>query len=138
VANEIVLFPDTVAALCAWLRAELRSRGYAGIHVGTEVPAARPARFVRLMDTGGTRNIDPGIPLADKQVTVEAWADSQAAAHDLGELCRALIWAARGNETTVTIARVVEVAGPGHQPDPISGQHRFTGTYLVTSRGSAA
>jgi hypothetical protein len=135
---EVVVFPDVVAALCDWLRTELDGRGYTGIHVGVEVPATRPTRFVRLQDTGGTRNVDAGIPVADKQVTVEAWADSQAAAHDLAQLCRGLVWAARGDATAVTVYRVVEVAGPGYQPDPLSDQWRYTATFLVSHRGSAA
>ena len=137
-AAEVVVFPDVVDALCDWLRDELAGRGYAGIHVGARVPDTRPTRFVRVVPTGGTRNIDPGIPVADTQVTVEAWADTQAAAHDLAQLCRALVWAARGDDTGVTVYRVAEVAGPGHQPDPLSNQDRFTATYLLSVRGSAA
>lgn len=136
-ANEVVCFPDTVKALCDWLRAGLADRGYDGVHVGTRVPDVRPATFVRLLATGGTRDIDPGVPLADVQVTVEAWANFESSAHDLAQLCRALIWAARGTQTAVTVARVAEVAGPGHQPDPLSAHHRFTATYLVRARGSA-
>jgi hypothetical protein len=135
---EVVVFPDTIEALCDWLRVELDARGYTDIHVGTRVPDTRPTRFVRLLNTGGTRNTDPGVPVADVQITVEAWADSEAAASDLAELTRALVWAARGDATSVTIYRVVEVAGPGHQPDPLSNQHRFTMTVLVAVRGSAA
>lgn len=137
-ANEVVVFPDCVDALCDYLRAELSTRGYAGIHVGVEVPATRPDRFVRLLNTGGTRNTDPGVPLADQQVTVEAWANLEQDSQDLAQLCRGLVWAARGTVTAVTVYRVVEVAGPGHQPDPLSNQHRHTATYLVTYRGSAA
>lgn len=137
-ANEVVVFPDLVDALCDWLRVELDARGYPGIHVGTRVPAARPAEFVRLLVTGGSRDSDPGIPLADVQVTVEAWSDSEADAHDLAQLSRALVWAARGDVTAVTIARVQEAAGPGHQPDPLSAQHRFTATFVVSTRGAAA
>jgi hypothetical protein len=135
---EVVVFPDVVAALCDWLRTELDGRGYTGIHVGVEVPTVRPARFVRLQDTGGTRNTDPGVPVADKQVTVEAWADSQAAAHDLAQVCRGLVWASLGSVTAVTVYRVVEVAGPGYQADPLSDQHRYTATFLISHRGSAA
>ena len=113
---EVVVFPDTVSALCDWLRVELDARGYDGIHVGTRVPDTRPTSFVRLLNTGGTRNTDPGVPLADVQITVEAWAALESSAHDLAQLCRALIWAARGGATAVTVNRVVEVAGPGHQP----------------------
>jgi hypothetical protein len=135
---EVVVFPDCVQALADWLRVELDARGYTGIHVGTEVPTARPARFVRLRDTGGTRNQDPGIPVADQQVTVEAWANLEQDSSDLAQLCRGLVWASRSDVTSVTVYRVQEVAGPGHQPDPVSDQHRHTATYLVSYRGSAA
>lgn len=132
------MFPDAVAALCDWLRDELDGRGYTGIHVGTRVPDTRPARFVRVDETGGTRNPDRGIPVADTQVTVEAWAASQEAARDLAQLCRALIWAARDADLAVTVYTVAEVAGPNHFPDPESDQERYTATYLVAYRGSAA
>jgi hypothetical protein len=135
---DVVVFPDVLAALTDYLRAELGARGYTGIHVGARVPDTRPTRFVRLLDTGGTRNTDPGVPVADKQVTVEAWAASQAEAHDLAQLCRGLIWASLGNQTAVTVYGVAEVAGPGYQPDPESDQDRYTATFLVTHRGSAA
>ncbi len=137
-ANEVVVFPDCVHALADWLRVELDARGWPGIHVGVEVPAARPAQFVRLRDTGGTRHQDPGVPVADQQVTVEAWADREQDSSDLAQLCRGLVWAARGDVTAVTVYRVQEVAGPGHQPDPLSDQHRHNATYLVSYRGSAA
>jgi hypothetical protein len=135
---EVVVFPDCVAALTGYLADQLDARGYTGIHVGVEVPATRPTRFVRLLSTGGTRNTDPGVPLADQQVTVEAWANLEQDSQDLAQLCRGLVWAARGDTTGVTVYAVAEVAGPGHQPDPLSNQHRHTATYLVQDRGSAA
>lgn len=128
---DVVVFPDTVSAVCAHLGSELAARGYAGIHVGRLVPAVRPSVLVQVNRTGGTRNGDPSVPLEQAQVTVDCWGPSPAAAHDLAQLARALA------RSTPGAYRVDEISGPADVPDPLSNQPRFRATYLITVRGAA-
>lgn len=134
--NEVIVAPDTIQLFAAYLRDELDGRGYTGIHVGIEVPAARPNRFVRLRRTGGTKL---NLVVDDAQISVEAWGESSAAAHDLAQLCRALIHAADSQEVGgVQVYRIAEVAGPADLPDPTSDQPRYSATYLIAVRCAAA
>jgi hypothetical protein len=133
---EVIVAPDTVKLLCDYLRDELDDRGYTDIHVGVEVPTSRPDRFVRLRRTGGTKL---NLVVDDAQVTVEAWGESPAVAHDLAQMCRALIHAADSEELGgVQVYRIAEVAGPADLPDPVSDQSRYSATYLVAVRCAAA
>ena len=77
------------------------------------------------------------MPTERAQVTVEAWAASEQAAHDLSQTVRAVLHAARGDIEGVRIYRVEEVAGPGYLPDPLSDQPRYSFTALITARGAA-
>ncbi|MFD3980759.1 hypothetical protein ACFWR6_19430 [Streptomyces griseus] len=127
-----VLMPDAVAVMAGYLRAALAARGVTD-PVGSRVPSPRPDRFVRMKRIGGPANS----PVTDRpRLDVECWGADEADAHDLAQLCRALLGAARGRHGTTTLARPV-AGGPQWLPDTTSGQPRFVFTLDVTMRGEA-
>jgi hypothetical protein len=129
---EIVVFPDAVYEVGSYLASRLTARGDA-TPVYSRVPNPRPATFVRVIRTGGPRR---NLVVDDAQITVEAWAATDEAAHDLAQLCRAILLASPGDSDL--IRDVGEVGGPGLQPDPDSNTPRYVFTHLVALRGSAA
>ncbi len=132
---EVVVFPDVVEAVTLYLRGELAGRGFTTT-VATDVPTTRPAELVRVLRTGGVHHADPGVPVEQAQITVECWAQAgQGDAHDLAQLCRALLFAARGVVEGVLFCRAEEIAGPAYLPDPLSDDPRYTLTVLLTVRG---
>lgn len=130
---EVIVFGDVVEAFCDYLRDELEDRGYT-LTVATQVPTTRPATLVRVLRTGGVRNVDFGIPTEQAQLTFECWAATQAASHDLAQTTRALVHASRG--VVDNVSRIEEAAGPGYLPDPLSDVPRYSFTCLVTWRGA--
>lgn len=131
---EVVVFADVVEAFTGYLRDELDDRGWT-VTVATQVPTSRPAQLVRVLRTGGVHHPDQNVPVEQAQLTVECWAATQATAHDLSQLSRALVYASRG--VVDGVSRVEEVSAPAYLPDPLSDQPRWTFTVLVTWRGAA-
>ena len=130
----VVIFPDATRVVADYLRAELTARGQAA-PVWSRVPTPRPARFVLARRLGGPRlNL-----VADgAQIGVECWDSSEETAHDLCQLCRALIHAMPGTvQGGVPIYRVTEVGGPATLPDPLSDSPRCVATFIVSMRGTA-
>ena len=133
---EVILFPDVITIVASYLRAQLPSYGYTGIHVGARVPEERPARFVRVDRVGGSR---PNLVTDAATVLIESWAADEPAAHALAQKCRALVHAMQGTvQSGVPIGRVDEFAAPATLPDPTSDQARATQTLQVNLRGTAA
>ena len=133
---ELLVAPDTVALLIAWLTAELPEiPDQSAVPVRRAVPNPRPPAFVtvRLLGGGGR---DPALPVTDRvMVAVEAWATSVAVAHDLAQNARAVVHAAQGAVLGgIQIYRVVEAGGPVELPDPVSAQPRVTFTVEVAVR----
>lgn len=125
---ELIVFPDTVALLCGVLEDEC------AVPAGTRVPNPRPATFLRLDRTGGPRQT---LVSDAAQVTVESWAASEAAAHDLAQLARAVLHTLPGTVVDgVAVYRVDEVSGPANLPDPLSDQARYSQTFAVHVRGA--
>lgn len=129
---EIVVFPDAVYEVGSYLASRLTARGDA-TPVYSRVPTTRPATFVRVIRTGGPRR---NLVVDDAQITVEAWAATDEAAHDLAQLCRGILLAAPGVATAVR--DVQELGGPALQPDPDSETPRYVFSHVVSLRGSAA
>lgn len=129
---EIVLFPDAIAAVIDYLAAQLAARSNT-TPVYSRVPTTRPATFVRVLRTGGPRR---NLVVDDAQITVEAWAASDAAAHDLAQLCRGILLAAPGDAALVR--DVQELGGPALQPDPDSETPRYVFSLVFSLRGVAA
>lgn len=128
----VVLFPDAVAVVTGYLRTEFGSRDESA-PVHSRVPSTRPGRFVLVRRVGGPRrDLVSDLPL----LTVEAWAQDEADAADLLNLCRGLLGAMRGSvQDGTTVYQVNEVGGPGWLPDPTSDHPRFTMTVEIGMRG---
>jgi hypothetical protein len=126
-AIEAIVFPDAVEIVCDELRDRLDD-----VHVGSMVPTTRPTTFVRVMRVGGVRR---NLVTDEATITVEAWAATEQAAHDLSQLCRAHLYAMPGGGS---VYRVTEIGGPAFLPDPDSDLPRFSFTAAVATVGAAA
>jgi hypothetical protein len=133
---ERILFPDALVAVIGALNAQLAAFGYTGVSVRSKVPNPRPARFVRVFDTGGAR---ANLVTHAAQLTVEAWAASDGDAKALAFACWAIVTGLEGTVTGgVTVYGVNDFSGPAFLPDPESDQSRYTWTTSVNVRGVAA
>lgn len=131
---EAVVYPDAAAVVASFLSAELDTHGDTA-PVGSRVPNPRPSRFVVVRRLGGPRL---NLVADNAMLGVECWGADEADAHDLAQLCRALVHSlAHGHHDGIPIYGVTEVAGPGSLPDPLSDSPRFTFTVQVAMRGSA-
>lgn len=127
--NEVLVFPDAVEVAKAII-----GDFYADVYA--RVPAQRPAEFIRLRRTGGTR---ANLVVDAATVVVEAWAADEHRAMELAQLARGWLHAAAGTTTDTTpIYRVLEFSGPAVLPDPESDQARVTQTLQLHLRGTAA
>ena len=136
---EAVLFRDVEDLVCTFLRARL-SAAFPGLDVfpgqlfpgapqiGIRVPTARPDEFIRILRTGGPKET---LVSEAAQITVEAWAKSEARSSLLLSQCRALL-----NAADETIYGVREFSGPANLPDPLSAQLRYTMSFQVRARGT--
>lgn len=133
---ELLVAPDTVALLIAWLNAELPNvPDQNAVPVRRAVPNPRPPTFVTVRLLGGTGR-DPAVPVVDRALlAVEAWAPNVAAAHDLAQNARAVVHAAQGVvHGGIQVYRVVEAGAPVELPDPISAVPRVTFSVELTVR----
>lgn len=124
----VITFPDTVALLIDYLDANITEP------VRLRIPNPRPSTFVTLRRTGGPKR---NLVTDAAQVTVEAWAATDEAAHDLAQEVRGLLNALPGTVLdTVAVYRCDELSGPADLPDPLSDQARFTQSFSVALRGT--
>lgn len=132
--RDVVVFPDAVAVTTTYLREQLADRD-SPAHVGRKVPTERPPLFITVRRAGGVRQT----VVSDRPLLiVECWADSDEAAHDLAQLCRALLHAMAGTtQSGVPVYRVDDAGGVIDLPDPVSTQSRFTFTVQAHLRGAA-
>lgn len=129
-----VVFPDVAALTITFLRAELVAHGD-DAEVHQRVPDPRPARFVTIVRGGGPRD---SLVVDRPTIFVEAWAQTDADAHDLAQLARALIHTMTGAaHDGIAVYRIDEFSGPATLPDPDSGQPRATFTLSLRVRGAA-
>jgi hypothetical protein len=127
-----VAMPDAVAVVADYLRSRLTARGITA-PVGSRVPSPRPARFVRVERIGGPQSS----PVTDRpRLDVHCWGADEGDAHDLMQVCRALLGAARGPYGGTVLARPA-TGGPQYLPDRETGQSRYAFTFDVTMRGTA-
>jgi hypothetical protein len=123
---EAILNVDAEQLIIAHLAAALAEP------VSQRIPSPRPSAFVTVRRTGGVRR---EVVIDAAQITVDAWGDTPAAAHDLAQSVRSLIHAMVGVPLTgAVVVRVDEFAGPGYFPDDVSDQDRYTATYSVHLR----
>ena len=119
---EAIVFPDAVELVCDHLRIQL-----APTPVVSRVPTTRPAAFVKVTRVGGVRR---NLVTDEPTLTIEAWAATEQAAHDLSQLARAHVYAMPGDGD---VYRVTEFSGPALLPDPLSDQPRFSFTVAVAT-----
>lgn len=134
--NELIVFPDAIELVVNELRAELPAYGFGDATVITRIPSTRPEVLVLVRRLGGTRlNLVTDEPL----IGVECWAPELEEAHDLAQMCRALVLALQGTTSGgVPVYRVTEAGGLIDLPDPLSSQPRFTFTAAIAVRGDVA
>lgn len=124
----VVVFPDATAVTVTHLAGELE------VPVVSKVPNPRPDTFVRVRRVGGPRR---DLVTDQAQLTVEAWAATDADAADLAQLARAHIHNMRGQVISgVACYRVTEMAGPANLPDPTTDHARYSLTIAVAMRGA--
>lgn len=125
-----LLFPDATAVVIDALDADLADPVHA------KVPATRPARFYRVLRTGGPRR---NLVVDGAQITVESWAESDEDAQGMAQEARGILHTLPGQVIgDVLVCRVDELSGPANLPDPLSDQPRYTQSFSVALRGSAA
>lgn len=134
-APEVIVFPDVEELVVAYLNAAFASLSETA-RASTKVPATRPAKFVRVIRTGGPSSL----VIDQAQLTLEAWASTAPVAAALMQLTRGLIKAidrVSHEGETFQFYRPVEFSGPANRPDPDSAMERYTETFSVGVRGKA-
>lgn len=126
--------PDVVAGIIGVLADELPGLGHTDVDAVHRIPDDRPSEFVRILRTGG---VDGTVISERAQITIEGWADTPAAAHDLCQAAKAIVFAMQGGTGHgLTVYDVQLLGGVAELPDPASQQHRFTCSVLVHVRGA--
>lgn len=129
-----VIGPDATDVCVSFLRDALDGQGDDAT-VAARIPNLRPERLVVVRRVGGPRL---NLVADDPMISVECWAADTADAHDLAQLCRALVHTMRGGTVAgVPIYRIDELAGPADLPDPLSDQPRYVFTVQIAMRGTA-
>jgi len=129
-----VIFPDAQALLIPELQARLAANGNSA-PVVSKVPKPRPAAFVQVNRTGGTK---PTPVTEAVQITCDSWSDTAPAAAELAMLVRAIITDLAGTQLDSTqVYRVEEFSGAAELPDPATGTPRYRQTFAIHLRGSS-
>lgn len=126
-------FTDAVTVL----RGRLATGGVAD-PISSRIPNPRPDQFVTLTRVGG---VSDDIVIDNPVLVVEAWAVTEAAAHDLLQQVRTVLLAMPSTQTPTTpVYRVAELAGPAYLPDedtPNDPHERYRMTVQVSLRASS-
>lgn len=121
---EIDIFPDAEEMVSAYLASSLEQFG-ASIPITTSYPENRAGTpdttFIRLAILGGNSD-----SLISETVVMdfEAWAPDDSSAIELMNLVRGIIRAMPDNILAVSFLE--ETMRPYRNPDPLSGQSRYT------------
>lgn len=108
-------------------------RDATGLPVGTRVPAARPARFVRTIRTGGVRR---DIVTDVARLTFECWNTDKVEAERDSQDVRREVEAMRGRSFDgIKVHGFEEISGPQDSPDPDTGTPRYVLTIELALRG---
>jgi hypothetical protein len=128
-----ILFPDTVTIVIDRLLNTLPDEGF-DVGVYSSVPNPRPASFVVVERLGGPRQ---NIVADNAHLAVDCWNSNDRDAHDLAQMCRALIHAMQGvSFEGGDVGRIDELSGPYRNPDPDSAQDRYSFQVTVAVRGT--
>jgi hypothetical protein len=123
---------DLVGSLIVWMRAQ-PTISSAGTQVVSQVPQARPDRFILLRRVGGPHR---DWVVDDAMLTVEGWGKTQTTALDVCNDARALLHDLRRIHVVngIAVYNVIEIAGPGWLPDGDTGTPRYTMTVQIPHR----
>lgn len=134
-ANQVIVFPDARTIAINYVRAALVARGETTVKVQSRIPTPNDRDLVRIFRTGGVSTLVTD----DAQLTIEVYALTDVRAHDLAQLVRALLKAARGTvQGGVTVYGVNEFTGPNEFPDPITEKPRYSWSIHFSVRGAAS
>lgn len=118
----MIVFPDAETVVMGWISGT----------VATSVPNPRPAEFVRVIRTGGTRQTTA---TDAAQITIESFAQTETAAErKLAEIRADIFERANGRDARA----VEELSGPANLPDPLTGQPRYIQTFIIHLKGVTA
>jgi hypothetical protein len=128
--SELIVFPDIEGGLIDYLNDALAWA------VHGPIPNPRPARFTRVIRTGGPRAT---LVTDGAQVTIESWGVTETQSAGDAQTVRAHVNALRGEQVAgATVYLVEELSGPGNLPDPDSAQARYVQSFRIHVRGAAA
>jgi hypothetical protein len=130
--TEIVLYRDAEYEVTTYLRTALagRSETYAqSVDVGTRKPTSFEPPVVAVRRAGG---LSDSIVIDHPRVDVQVWHTDDAKAHDLTQLCRALLFRMPGSGGVI---RVRDFLGPTPIPDPETSSPRYLFTVELHMRG---
>lgn len=125
---EIIAPDDYEAAAVTWLTGKLGS----GVTIHTKVPDPRPAKFVKVIRTGG-HPLD--VAYFEGQLTFECWAADEDAAAALAKVAYGQLFAVAGEIVNgMYVRKVVHIGGPTNSQDPESTSPRYLFTAGVQGR----
>lgn len=130
----LVLYRDAEYETASYLRTALtaRAESYAqSVDVGTRKPTTFTPPVVAVRRAGG---LSDAITIDRPRLDVQVWHTDDAKAHDLAQLCRALLFAMPG---TGGVIRVRDFLGPTPIPDPDTQSPRYLFTVELHMRGVA-
>jgi hypothetical protein len=134
--TQLVVFPDVTALAIDVISAELDERELTA-DVASRVPGDRTlgsGPLIVVRSTGG-ETYDTIFHTA--QISVEAWDDDEAQAHDLCQLAVAILRSVAATVVAGTALYKVDITGgPAYSPDPQSEQPRYTVAAALTVRGA--
>lgn len=126
----VVVYPDAEALVLDAIADELSVTKHSVVPTdrdGTET-------FLACRRVGGPNR---DVVVDDATLSIEAWAPTKAAAHDLIQQARGVLHSLVGSQLDgVPVYDVSEFAGPAYLPDPDSSHPRYTLTASVSLRGS--
>lgn len=130
---EILVSPDATALMIAWLSSELPTiPDQAAVGVYRDVPNPRPAAFVVVHQDGGPGRDGSNVPVDRPQLTIDCYASTAPAAHDLAQNARAVAHAARGVVVGgVQCYRVEDGGAPVDLPDPLTASTHTRFRFIV-------
>lgn len=127
-----IVFPDAEAVVIEHVARKLLGFGWS-VPVVRRIPNPRPATFVRILRTGGTRAT---LVTEAAQLTVDVWSNEPTFAAELAQLVAAIMRAAPPALVGGTPCYLVEdLSTPADLPDPSSNQPRHTFSVLMHLRG---
>jgi hypothetical protein len=130
----LVVYRDAEFEVVDYLRDALALRSEAfltGVEIGTRKPADFDGKFVMVRRAGG---VSDAITVDHPRVDVQVWHNRDQDAHDLAQLCRALLFAMPG---TGGVIRVRDFLGPTPIPDPETQSPRYLFTVELAMCGIA-